>query len=987
MAQIDIDGKRVNIPDYMLDATGEKLAKQMDASKKIGAESLVVLKKLLKAWDDSFDEAKSLKDEVSEVIKSIDEQTDTTNRENRQNTEYTVKSFSNSIRQVHNALLKTDKWVLGAIGVATTALTVAAGQIVGQFLSISSAAKDLNTYGQGLSDNAGDLAKSMGEFNLLGLSGADATAAMQSFADVVSIQGRNAFVEAAQAMSAASNAGVSLGLTMNEAVHVLGQDLQLRRRLGMMSITDQKAEAKRSTDLYKRQLAMANATGTSIDSIRSAGESLAENSEFMMMLNRIAFTNTANTASKLMTSMQETIGDLAAMGVDDSILNSISSTMTGLDTMLTDGGQQLFTSLQVIGTEGSRRMFRSIDQMNDAMRKGDFTGFDTAKAQMEKDLVTIGKEVRKMTPRAFEQLMLRSDEHGRALIQSAMKAADTEERVAKARAAQRNNEMVNEATAAATFENTMAKLGASFEYMRNQVVVQLMPTLEALTEVFSDEEVQTGFVNMVKTIGRTLAEAFGFVNVESENLAKTIKGKLIDGMRKLADWFANNKDTIADTFATVGNAVMTLGESVMSAVSFVIGFSETIGGVIKGIASLFGVDTETKKVKDAVTGEMRDETAAEKGKRLGDSIAKGILIYAGFSLAVKGMTAAITGAQGLMWAFGLLTTSLRGLAGAGAGQSLFGAIASNMAQAGSKVVKGGIAAILGTAAEYGGDYLKEKGYEKTGTALSVAGNTAQWAGTGAMVGSMFGPAGTLIGAAAGGLYGLGMGLYDNGLLTFGDDSPNTANSNNNQQAQQRTPVTTEQIIQQTSQAQREQIVDTMTKTDTKKVEAASKAIATAATSLNALQDSVDIEKQSRVVDVFTMFSTLDTDKIEQSASALSTLTDSYIRFSNINSSALYRTAMAVEKMNQAFERTWTDVAKDAASSLFGVNDKMDITSPTFNEIQYQAVIDKSLSESELNTLDPGQRAIIEMLAQIVSNTGAGAKTSRKLVSVIEELDR
>ena len=80
---------------------------------------------------------------------------------------------------------------------------------------------------------------------------------------------------------------------------------------------------------------------------------------------------------------------------------------------------------------------------------------------------------------------------------------------------------------------------------------------------------------------------------------------------------------------------------------------------------------------------------------------------------------------------------------------------------GKNLIKGGGGVgLAGTALSYGGDKLKESGYQTAGTAVSVAGSTAQYAGMGAMIGSFIPGAGTLIGGGIGATIGLGMGIFD-----------------------------------------------------------------------------------------------------------------------------------------------------------------------------------------------------------------------------------
>lgn len=82
-------------------------------------------------------------------------------------------------------------------------------------------------------------------------------------------------------------------------------------------------------------------------------------------------------------------------------------------------------------------------------------------------------------------------------------------------------------------------------------------------------------------------------------------------------------------------------------------------------------------------------------------------------------------------------------------------------------LKGGIAGVAGLGLSYGGDKLKEAGYEKTGAAADIAGQAATWGGTGAMLGSVIPGIGTAVGAGVGAVAGGAYGLYKNWGSLFG----------------------------------------------------------------------------------------------------------------------------------------------------------------------------------------------------------------------------
>lgn len=83
---------------------------------------------------------------------------------------------------------------------------------------------------------------------------------------------------------------------------------------------------------------------------------------------------------------------------------------------------------------------------------------------------------------------------------------------------------------------------------------------------------------------------------------------------------------------------------------------------------------------------------------------------------------------------------------------------------GGRLLKGaGIAGAVGMAGEYGGEALEKSGHSQLGAGAKIAGAV----GTGAALGSILGPAGTLVGGAL----GAGYGLYQNwGQLTGGNTS-------------------------------------------------------------------------------------------------------------------------------------------------------------------------------------------------------------------------
>lgn len=104
------------------------------------------------------------------------------------------------------------------------------------------------------------------------------------------------------------------------------------------------------------------------------------------------------------------------------------------------------------------------------------------------------------------------------------------------------------------------------------------------------------------------------------------------------------------------------------------------------------------------------------------------------------------------------------------GGKIAGAL-SKVGGMGSKLLGAAKGGLLGMGVGLGADYLADKlGRETTGgAAADTVGQAATWAGTGAMLGSVVPGVGTLVGGAIGGVAGAAKGLYDNwGTFTGGD---------------------------------------------------------------------------------------------------------------------------------------------------------------------------------------------------------------------------
>lgn len=201
--------------------------------------------------------------------------------------------------------------------------------------------------------------------------------------------------------------------------------------------------------------------------------------------------------------------------------------------------------------------------------------------------------------------------------------------------------------------------------------------------------------------------------------------------------------------------------------AFWMGFLNFGASMVKGIVGIGG------RLLSVVAGLLPLKGLAGMLGSLGATIVSGFsrlipalgsMLGGGMNIAKKGGKALAKGAGGL-WDKGK-AIGKAGVEKAGSlGKTAMSAVSST-----PKLLKG---ATIGGLVGIGGDYAADKlGRDtKGGAAADILGQTASYASTGALVGSVIPGVGTAVGAGVGGVIGAGKGIWDNRGTLFGG-SPN-----------------------------------------------------------------------------------------------------------------------------------------------------------------------------------------------------------------------
>jgi hypothetical protein len=199
-------------------------------------------------------------------------------------------------------------------------------------------------------------------------------------------------------------------------------------------------------------------------------------------------------------------------------------------------------------------------------------------------------------------------------------------------------------------------------------------------------------------------------------------------------------------------------------------------------ASISAFTTELEKFR-ATTQKLfplLESTLAEltNGLHAANAITDGLA--KSFTVAERAAVGAGLGLAGLAASSAVAMAALKGLSSAARGAVSGGAGGpSGNRRATKGALRGSVAGIVGgVALDYAGDKLKESGHEILGASADIASSALSFAGTGALLGTMFAPGpGTAIGATLGGIAGAGYGLYNNwGTITAPKQSEITSPS-------------------------------------------------------------------------------------------------------------------------------------------------------------------------------------------------------------------
>jgi hypothetical protein len=659
MADITLpDGTR--LPEYALESTQAEIMRLILAQVKADDKAFKLYTKLVENSVEQLkndEKAEDLQEEQIKTLKDIRED---------------AKKGKSTLGQGLNFI--ADKMMsLGKIGVggAVTALATLAKSTYNLGDTIAS----LAGVGMAFDGVNGSTVGAITGLNRLGLSTKEAASLMAGSAGAIAQMGKQGFVEFQAAAAQMSNSGAAFGLTMNELAEIAADDLDTRRRLGILDQLNATTAAKRSTDLYNQQLKATTILGKSIDAIQDAANlNMDNNAEMALRIQSIASKFNPDVADEFVKSLQTFQGNLAASGLSEDIIASIGNEIGASVAFASEQGQELFATLSYVGDRFDAGLTSSIEKMNQLAK----TNPEMVGEEMKNFQKQLMNTASNMSDVEFEELsqMLLSGGMGEMGKQFALSIGEM--RIASKKFGQEVAAQFNAlAEGSKTFDNAMNQLSGGMSSILNDMAGALGPTVGSLANAFEDVVDETGavkemgissaFKSVMSDISSTVAEVFGVVGEEGKDLGTALRETIVPKLQEFGEWFK-------------GGGAQKIKDGLVA-------FKDLVVGITAPFRALFNLMTgDLQGAKDSLLGAMDSMTG-----KIGLAVAGFLLLNKG----VRAFSTAQTAASGMFdkvkGMFGRGGTSTSSVASGVTGQAAAGGMdkaSGGFASAGKSVGKG-----------------------------------------------------------------------------------------------------------------------------------------------------------------------------------------------------------------------------------------------------------------------------------------------------------
>ena len=719
--KITIDGmeREITLPDYSLEATQEKILKALTKGDKTDKESKSALDNLVKG---AGKKAKDDKKAQNEADRDRNAQLDALKNINK-NVKQTAGTGSN-LNMFSSAVKDSTRQVIGFGASLITGAATAIGSLFVQANTLGNEFGKLQMTGVGL-DTVGMSALNLTtSLNALGFTSDQALSIMSEYSGVVQTVGRQACLNVNKQFLQLTGSGTKLGLTLDQAADVLAEDLELRKMLGMIQDISTNKQAKLSAQLFEQQLKATSILGKSIDDIRGAAKAALDGNETVQLAILAATAGMdADAAAEFTMGLQKAAGDMAAVGVDQNIINSVLESALAPVAFMGEGGKSLNKALTALDAAAGSSLRAQIQAANAAKQRGDMGEFNRIMNNFDDELM---KAAGSLDENDLKQLLIQLPALGGASKDLALSLGQL--RLASRNASKAQDASVSALTKSAkAFDNAQNQVSSAFNMAMNNVSGALGAPMEALAEAFSEEVIGRNHLGEILKKGggefKYTAEQIEKLGLEGVEAGDNIKDmshltkeqaeeavktngifatfrtamvKINEAFRKLFSPIDDGSKGFGNLANIIANKVNPYVESFGNYVSDFIStitpeqIEETIDGVVFALKSLWeglkwatsaikavmgfiiDVDEEQVAVKDKDGNPVLNDDGTQMMKTvasvdIAQTIIQGFAGLFAMNLLKRGVTSVITKSMGSWFSKGSATGAAADSAGGGIG--------------------------------------------------------------------------------------------------------------------------------------------------------------------------------------------------------------------------------------------------------------------------------------------------------------------------------
>ena len=295
-------------PDWARESTLQKLVELMGGKNDGPNTDVKEQNKLIKSLSDDLKNLSDGLDENQKNLKDLDDGLEDAVKDINDKFEKVGFSFQRMGEQLGGFVGKV---IQGTVGAAMVILGGIVTSVTAKIIQLSDVFANLSQVGISLE---GGTANTIARFNELGMSTKAAAEFMGDNAQVMRVMGNDAVPGVIDSFLQVTEQGQGLGLTLEDAIGLMGSELSMRTQLFNLGRLDNQQKGqmiKYQAQVNKNQLEYSKMLGVSTDEMRSFVDSVLANNQ-MLMANMIRLP--AETSAQLTTGVADFLSAMRAAG-------------------------------------------------------------------------------------------------------------------------------------------------------------------------------------------------------------------------------------------------------------------------------------------------------------------------------------------------------------------------------------------------------------------------------------------------------------------------------------------------------------------------------------------------------------------------------------------------------------------------------------------------------------------------------------------------